>query len=41
VSLGGVFEAVINPELDPGICDRLSLLEGYVAEAVMARRGGA
>jgi hypothetical protein len=35
-----VFEWV-DPELDPGMCDRLPLLQGFAVETVMARLAGA
>jgi hypothetical protein len=31
----------INVELDPGICDKLSLVEGYSTDTVHARYTGA
>jgi hypothetical protein len=34
-----LFDA-INAELDPGICDKLPLLEGYSTEHVRALREG-
>jgi len=37
---GGTFNA-IDAELDPGICDKLPLIEGFTTETVEARRTGA
>jgi hypothetical protein len=37
---GSLFDA-INAELDPGICDKMPLLEGFSIETVAARWGGA
>lgn len=31
----------LDPELDPGICDKLPLLEGFTTETVQARWAGA